>query len=109
MTRSSQAFLGLRSLLQNLIFGRDTGFYRGHDITCLTAGWAPTTKAARGQTFILFDHQTPRASISQRHSVSGVAGFGARRVGYCASNGAHGHFTSARPASAPGYAELELA
>jgi len=27
MTLSSQAFLGLRSLLQNLIFGSDTGFY----------------------------------------------------------------------------------
>jgi hypothetical protein len=45
----------------------------------------------------------------QWHSVSGVAGIGARGVGHFAPNGADGHFTSARSASAPGYAELELA
>src|SRR5262245_55373266 len=101
-------FLGLRSLLQSLIFGRDTGFYRSPYITCLTAEWARTTDAAACRTFILCDHRTPCASIPQRHPIGGVAGVGARTVGYFAPNGAHGHFTSARSASAPGYAELEL-
>src|SRR6266542_4993691 len=65
---------------------------------------------ASPRTSGLFADRSPAAaSVSRRNSAGCVAGARARRVGFVASDGAHGDLAAARPAAIARPAELELA